>query len=290
MTSNYCITSYIENCKTNKQSPGLGDFIRGCLTLIKFCEKCNYKFYINKDSHEMFSFFENNDFFINNDDNKIKENTDVLELLSPLSYNIINNRLEELFFSKQNMHVMTSAFYNYPNNYGQINNNQYNIIKTILTPTQTFQNEIDDILKKLDVEKNKYSVLHIRTGDQLIRNDRIEPTLLQDLINIIDKNKLIKETTILVTDSNKIALELKKRYNLLKYYNTKKIHLGDRYLKDSLLKREYIKNTLIDFYLMYYSKNINAIPGSGFSTIASLIGKQNYIQYSYSNRNPFMFV
>ena len=286
MNSNYCITSYIENCKTNKQSPGLGDFIRGCLALINFCEKHNYKFYINKDSHEMFSFFENSEFYIDNNDEKLKKNKDVLELLPPMSYNSINNELEKLFYSKQNMNILTSGFYNYPHNYGPINTYQYNIIKKIFTPTQTFKNKIDDVFKELDVEKNKYSVLHIRAGDKLILNDRIETTLLQNVINIIDKNKIIKETTVLVTDSTQLALELNKRYHLLKYYNTKKIHLGDRYLKDTLLKKEYIKNTLIDFYLIYYSKNINAIPGSGFSTIASLLGKQNYVQYSYNIAPP----
>ena len=42
--------------------------------------------------------------------------------------------------------------------------------------------------------------------------------------------------------------------------------------------------------LLYYSKNINAIPGSGFSTITSLIEKQKYVQYSYNIGMPFMFV
>jgi len=287
---NYCITSYIENCKTNKQSPGLGDYIRGCLTLMKFCEKYNYKFYINKDSHEMFSFFENSEFYIDNNDEKIKKNKDILELIPPLNYNIINNRLEQLFFSKQNLNVLTSGFYNYPHNYGPINNYQFNILNKIFIPNKTFKNEIDNVLKELKVEKNKYNMLHIRAGDQLIRNDRIENTLLQDVINIIDKNNLIKETTVLVTDSTQLALELNKKYTLLKYYNTKKIHLGDRYLNNSLLKKEYIKNTLIDFYLIYYSKNINAIPGSGFSTVASLLGKQKYVQYAYNIGIPFMFV
>lgn len=290
MNSNYCISSYIENCKTNKQSPGLGDFIRGCLTLINFCKKHNYKFYINKDSHEMFSFFENSEFYVDNNDEKIKKNPYVLELLPPMTYTTINHKLKMLFYSKQNMNILTSGFYNYPNNYGPINTHQFNIMKKIFTPTQRFKNEIDDVLMELNVEKNKYSVLHIRTGDQLIRNDRIESSLLQDVINIIDENELIKETTVLVTDSTQLALELKKKYQLLKYYNTKKIHLGDRQLKDASFKKEYIKNTLIDFYLIYYSKNINAIPGSGFSTIASLLGKQNYVQYSYNIDIPFMFV
>ena len=61
---NYCISSYLENCKTNKCSPGLGDYIRGCLTLIKFCAKYNYDFYVDKDCHEMFSFIENSEIFI----------------------------------------------------------------------------------------------------------------------------------------------------------------------------------------------------------------------------------
>ena len=287
---NYCITSYIENCKTIKQSPGLGDYIRGCLTLMKFCEKYNYTFYINKDSHEMFSFFENSSVYIDSNDEKIKKNKDILEILFNKGLNTMNNQLEQLFLSKQNPHVITSAFYNYPDNFGPIDNYQFNLLNKIFIPNQTFQKEIDNVLKELQVEKNKYNILHIRAGDQLIRNDRIEPSLLQDVINIIDKNNLIKETTVLVTDSTQLALVLIKKYDLLKYYNTKKIHLGDRYLNNSLLKREYIKNTLIDLFIMYYSKHINAIPSSGFSTLASLLGKQSYVKYEYNIGIPFMFL
>ena len=284
ITSNYCITSYIQNCKTNKQSPGLGDFIRGCLTLIKYCEKYNYKFHINKDSHEMFSFLENNEYFIDNNDEKVKKNKDVLELLPPLSYKDINERLQQLFSLKQNFNIITSGFYNYPNNYGQIQDFQRDFIKKIFTPNKSLENEINRILKELKVEKNNYNILHIRTGDKLIHNDRIENTLLEDIINLIETKGLIKEITVLVTDSSKIALELTKKYDLLKYYDTKKIHLGDRYLKDISMSKEYIKNTLIDFFLIRYSKQIDAIPGSGFSTIASLIGNQIYNRYWMKNK------
>jgi hypothetical protein len=60
---------------------------------------------------------------------------------------------------------------------------------------------------------------------------------------------LIVEETIIVSDSIKIAYELQKHNNLLKYYPTKKIHLGERVLKDNENKREHIKETLLDFFL-----------------------------------------
>ena len=41
-----------------------------------------------------------------------------------MSYNSINNELEKLFYSKQNMNIVTSGFYNYPHNYGPINTYQ----------------------------------------------------------------------------------------------------------------------------------------------------------------------
>ncbi len=220
--NNYCIASYLENCKTNKQSPGLGDFMRGCLLLIKLCKENNYNFYINKDSHEMFSFFEDNNYFIDNNSYKIIENPNVIELIPPLGYDLIDYNLKKLFNSKQNLNILTSGFYNYPKNFGKIDDYQFNIINKLFTPNKILQNEINIILNNLEVEKNKYNVLHIRTGDKLIRNDKLVKYILDDVIKIIDNNNLLTEKTIIVSDSSKLALELEKVYCLLKYYDTKK--------------------------------------------------------------------
>ena len=293
--NNYCIGSYLENCKTNRCSPGLGDFIRGCLAMMKLCEKYNYNFYIDKDSHEMFSYiqkseiFIDNNFFIDNNCQELRKHENILELIPPMGYDSINNQLEHLFYSKQNFNIITNAFINFPVVWGNINDYQYNILNKMLTPNQELQNEITIMFKALGVEKHNYNILHIRTGDQLIRNDRIEQTLVDDIKKIINTNNLILEETIIVSDSTKIAYELQKYNNLLKYYPTKKIHLGERVLKDNENKKEHIKETLLDFFLISYSKNVTAIPGSGFSRAASIYGKNNYKEYNYNIHNNFLF-
>jgi len=293
---NYCICSYLENCKTNRCSLGLGDFIRGCLTMMKFCEKYNYNFYIDKDSHEMFSYIENselfidNNFFIINNCQELRKHENILELIPPLGYDSINNQLENLFISKQNFNIITNAFVNFPEVWGYINEYQYNILTKMLTPNRELQNEITSMLKTLGVEKHNYNILHIITGDQIIRNDRIEQSLVDDIKKIINTNTMIVEETIIVSDSTKIAYELQKHNNLLKYYPTKKIQIDERILKDNENKREHIRETLLDFFLISYSKNVTAIPGSGFSTAASIYGKTNYKGYNYNIRNNFLFI
>jgi len=285
---NYCIHSYVENCITNRQSPGLGDFIRGSLTMMKYCEKYNYNFYIDRNCHEMFSYFENseifidNKFFIINNCQELRKRENILELIPPMDYNTINDQLEYLFISKQNFNIITNAFVNFPIPWGNINEYQYNILNKMLTPNRELQNEIDSMLKTLGVEKHTYNILHIRTSDQLIRNDRLEETFMDNIKEIINTNNLILEETIMVSDSDEIAYELQKNNNLLKYYPTKKIHLGDRVLKNNENKREHIKQTLLDFFLISYSKNVTAICGSGFSTAASIYGKTNYKDYNYN--------
>ena len=66
--------------------------------------------------------------------------------------------------------------------------------------------------------------------------------------------------------------------------------MGERRLKEGENKKEHIKETLLDYFLISYSKNITAIPGSGFAKTASIYGNNNYKEYNYNVHNKFLFV
>ena len=67
--------------------------------------------------------------------------------------------------------------------------------------------------------------------------------------------------------SSKIAKKLKQDIPKLYYWDNNKIHLGD--LKNFSMNAVY--DTLVDFFIMSKSKQINIINYSGFSKIISLI-------------------
>ena len=136
--------------------------------------------------------------------------------------------------------------------------------------------------------------MHVRTGDKSIHTQTTNNDLLNELNlkiqNIINEFTSKNVDVLLICDSNEYALELCKKNNKIKYYETKKIHLGDRFLNkkndDEYLKEQNnaIKDTLIDFFLLAGSQTIISLPGSGFSTIISLIFDIPYIMIEYDSK------
>lgn len=270
MSSKYCVTHYLQNLKCGLQSPGLGDYIRGCLTLIKYCDKYNYLFFVKKDSHKMFNFLSDNKYFISDSEyqNIYRVNENVIEIFG--DYGSVDKNINLLFSQGKNFNIITSGFYNYPHNYGEINENQRKIMKQFFTPNENLNKKLINIFKELNIIKGNYNVLKIRTGDKIIHNESIlDESFYHHIYNMVKRLK-IKEETVIVCDSNLVAKKLISNFNYLKYYETKKIHLGDRYTNSYDSDTCYIEDTLIDFFLLCYSKKITST-FSGFSEIASII-------------------
>ena len=270
MTSKYCVTHYLQNLKCGLQSPGLGDYIRGCLTLIKYCDKYNYLFFVKKDSHKMFNFLSDNKYFISDSEYQsiYRDNKNVIEIFG--DYFSVDKRINLLFERGKNFNIITSGFYNYPDNYGEINENQRKIMKQIFTPSENLNKKLIIIFKELNIIRGEYNVLKIRTGDKIIHNESILDESFYQNIKIMVENLKINEETVIVCDSNLVAKRLISDFNNLKYYETKKIHLGDRHINSSDSNTCYIEDTLIDFFLLCYSKKITST-WSCFSNIASII-------------------
>ena len=266
----FCIHKYLTICKTNPQPPGFGDFLRGTIALYNFSEIYNYKLYLDSE-HPIFKFLKPNKIFTIN-------NMDIIELLPPLSYTDIYNRIKQLFESNNSFSIMTNSFYTIKNNnlinYGKISENCKNYLKDILFPSIEIEDKIKYIFNSIyNIDINSdYKIIHLRLGDYYLHNNIFDNNLYnsyyQKIYNLVNNN--INTKYILISDSSNIAKELKINIKQLYYWDNIKIHLGD--LKNNI---DGIFDTLIDFFIMSKSNEILS-NGSGFSIVISEIYDINY--------------
>ena len=270
----------------NSSSSGFGDFIRGCYFLLQFCEKnnididfhiydINIKYYLN--------YFQNklniNNFIANNVDKFIQINCDFTNTNNIINYNI-NNKNDNEFVKYLNSCTV------YSNNIfiNTINFPSYNISKKhidymqmLLEPTEQIKIELNNTMGKLGLTQKNFNIYHIRLGDQSFDavNNLIKHEVLNKILNNLNINK--NETYVIISDSVLIKNILTSKYPFIKTI----IHEITHTLNNDINK---LKNTLLEFYLMSYSKNIISFSiyphGSGFSKWCSVTYEIPYICHS----------
>lgn len=263
-----CIHKYLKTCRTNPQPPGLGDFIRGTISLFDYCQKYNYKLLFDND-HELFELLEKNENII---DSNILSTT--IELIPPIGYDEINIRLENLFLENKNFCVLTNSFYK-----NEISDECKLFVRNIFTPNEIIVKNIDNVLKKLNININKkYNVIHLRFGDKYIHNNNEFDTNTYKCLDEKIKNILLENTDeqfILLSDSSKMAQELSLNNSALFYFDNKKIHMGDLIYEDSI--KNAVIDTITDFFIMSKCDKIFSYQGSGFSYMASILFDKPYL-------------
>jgi hypothetical protein len=259
-------------------SAGLGDFIRGCYFLIEFCEKykfeakiifnnCISNFLLTNNNHE-----KNNTilskihFFKNNNYNSPIFQENIILYPNLNLHNIITDFID--YLCKTNVYENNSFIYSssYPLNQN-VSEKSKEYIRTILKPNNTLLNSLQECLNQLELECNNFSVFHIRSGDKYLKdNSKIFSTnyieeLKKNIQSYIEKD----EKYLLIADNNEIKILLKKYFPNMKILLKEITHLGE----GVLLEEEKVKNTLIDFYMLSFSKKIFSFTcydhGSGFS-------------------------
>ena len=273
-----CIHKYLTKCKTNPQPPGLADFLRGSISLFNYSQKYNYNFYFD-DSHLLFKYLLKHPSFITNG-----ELCDAIELLPPLTYETIDDEIQKLFLKKQSFCILTNAFYTKNNNamenFGDIPSECKKFLRQVFTPNECIKEDIINVYNKLNINLRKeYSVIHLRFGDNYIRenvfNEKVFDTLNAKVKNILNNNK--SNQIILLSDSSSMAKELQKDNPELFYWDNTKIHMGELKNENAELG---VKDALIDFFIMTQCDKIycHAFHGiSGFSKLVSLIYDKEYI-------------
>lgn len=145
-------------------------------------------------------------------------------------------------------------------------------IRFLLEPNEEMNKFIDETIAKLGIQKKKYTVIHIRCGDEYLC-DNSSIFTKKYLISIFDEIKRIVtrdlETEYLLISDNNLIKGLINKFlfqikNIKMLYNSI-THVGET----NILDIEKVKNTMLDFYLLANSGAIYSISvyahGSGFS-------------------------
>lgn len=267
-----CKHVYLTKCKSNNQSPGFADFLRGTCALFKFSKL--YDFTLELDNtHPIFNFFQSHKNLVKSYDKHI------CEMISPLDYQFIHDNFYDIFENKKSFTVITNSFYSTNSdgtvyNYGEISNECKQFLKEILTPNELFQKRINSIFEYFNFSENDdYCIIHVRMGDNyLYHNSDLDANvfnLLNNKINFILDNDLKK--VVLITDTRNLGISLRDYPRVNKsnfiYWDNCKTHLGD--LNNA--SAEAISDTLVDFFIMSKANKIFYLNESGFSKICSLI-------------------
>lgn len=267
----------------NDKSPGLGDFLRGCFYVMQLSKLLNLEFDIDFSNHPISQYIdsqENKYFSINYNNLEFVKGLNRPNHLWYDSKSYIDKYFANKIVSKLNNFrnsdtygLFTNAF---PINYNFLDEGR-NFVKSKLIPNKIMQDYIDLTFNELQLEKNTYATIHIRTGDQyLTKTKNISLDYLNKIVTQIYKIVVPNKKYLIISDSN----DVKQYFNLKPqfYVVIREIeHLGGEAIKLQGNKTNGVMNTLLDFYLMSYSNAIFSMTSyghiSGFSHYCSIINK-----------------
>jgi hypothetical protein len=267
----------------NEKSEGFGDFLRGCFYVMQLTKLLDLEFELDISNHPIAKYIENSDknSAINYDNIEfIKgENRPPHLWQDPnahLNINFANQIIEKL-----NNHLNSDTYAFFTNAFPIFTtflDTGREKIRSRLMPNTYMQDYIDNALNELNLIRNTYATIHIRSGDQYLTNSEVMD------VNFINKikiyiNKLIipNKKYLIISDSNILKMALKSYPNF--YIINRKIeHLGGQFLKSE--ETTGVMNSLLDFYLMSYSNAIFAFSAyghvTGFSKYCAVINKIPY--------------
>lgn len=270
---------------TNHKSPGLGDFLRGCFFTMQLTKLLNLKFEIDISNHPIAKYIENSgkNSAINYDNIEfiVGLNRDCDLWYDPGMYFDINYANQ--IIDKLNNYSYSDTYAFFTNAFPiftKFLDDGVEKIKSMLIPNTFMQEYIDFTLNQINLTRNTYATIHIRSGDQYLTNSK---KMDNEFINKIKKNinRIIipNKKYLIISDSNILKKALKSYPNF--YIINRKIkHLGGDFMRSD--ETNGTMNTLLDFYLMSYSNAIITLSVyghiSGFSQYCSIINK---IPFSY---------
>jgi hypothetical protein len=193
--------------------------------------------------------------------------------------NKLDEEVKKLLDKEKNIIIQTNVdIDNLLDNFDD--NDRYNLQK-MFSPTQYIKNKLFNIRQNLNLKE--YNVLHIRTGDNNI-NNKIQDTILNSVDSYIKKLDLINKKILVLSDSDDLKRKLNDKYNFITL-NSKIIHLGYLNSEDG---KQGIESTIIDFFLLCYSKKIYSSSvyhwNSGFSYMASRLYNIPIEKYYITNK------
>jgi hypothetical protein len=282
LTTNNLINVY-QLQYTNKLASGLGDFIRGSYFLMQFCRDNLLQCFIDMSNHPLSVFMEKYrgkhtspflkhafstvESFDTTNHNPHLGQDNVLTSLPNFDFDdkVFEYLVKQPRFGN-NLFVYTIAYPNY-----EVPDIDKALMRDILYPTLEIQIATNNILTKLQLEKHKYEVIHVRYGDAFLFQDETDevPAVALNKLTIMMKelNQLdyTRNKYLLVADNNFIKGVVKRYFPAIRFVSHDIAHTGER----NDIDYDKLKNTMVDFCLISYATNVKAyssyMHGTGFS-------------------------
>lgn len=268
----------------NTNVTGFGDFIRGCFFTLQFCKRHQFicKILIN---HPISIFLKNG-----NSSSLYRKLYNTLFFtqsnLKDTIFNRNNNNIENFILAGKTsvdfveylcrLKIFNHSIFSYSTlfPYDNISDEECEIVKTLLEPSDEMEQYIDEAMTEYGIFKKQYIVIHVRSGDAYLKNEtkifnsHYFNTLTSDIFNIINEygnNGNGMNDFLLISDNNEIKYLLHENFPMIKISYKDITHLGE----GIELEKEKVKNTLIDFYLISNASHIFSFTvyphGTGFS-------------------------
>ena len=221
---------------------GLGDCLRGVLTLYRLSTIYKFNLIIDIRHHPISNFLEitKHDY-----ENIIDTNIEDLKFFSFLQN--LQNYLENTFKNEDIIYLNTNAIYycdEIVNTDNILTSDEKQFMKNILKPNENFNNYIENKLINLP---KKFNIIHFRLGDEVLLYNNLSQEQLENYENIF--KKYYEENDVLISDSAVFKNYIKSKYNVI----VSEINIGHFGHTNNL---EEIHGTLFDFFLQSKSKKI----------------------------------
>ena len=275
------VNVYKPKYKNNKNATGLGDFIRGSYLLYQMCDILQINFNMNMKYHPINYVLSNKSVLFDIDSIILDniEHTDLLNYaINVSSSNIISFYTTFLkscldYLLKCKIHDDTIYVYIIAFPIFKSNTTINTFMRNTLFYNYMMKEYIYTNIKDNNIELSNYSVIHIRTGDRYLMDNKTNLSVdyYNKINKIVTQNIDINKIYIIISDNIHIKNNIVDKFTNIIQLNNKIKHLGE----GTDLSNEDIISNMLDFYIMSYSKDILSISsyihGSGFSKWCSEI-------------------
>lgn len=284
------VNVYQEEYFENKKASGFGDFIRGSYYLIQFCGKYKIKYNIDISNHPLSNCLKYKLIQTNNKNKNIvpfSKNNFIPEILDDNTLSSKRDDETEAYFidylykqyagnSKSNSNTLLVYVIAFPDQI--VNNNDKQIMRYILEPSDIIKQKVLVIVNNLSFKYKQYDIIHIRCGDNLLVNkeSRFDLECINNIFDELDDlfHSDSNNNYLLLADNNYIKQIILNKYtnstNNINNINIKTLfnkitHLGE----GAILTINAIENTMLEFYLISLANKVLSLSvykhGSGFS-------------------------
>lgn len=281
------INVYQMKYKNGNLSQGLGDFLRGSITLSLLCNMLNLKFDIDFNNHII------GNYIYSNTEDKASINYENVKLVG-INYKFYYD-IEEIIkhiinTNEEICYLMTTFSFEQESLFIPICKITNSDLIRKLSPKPEINDNINKIFSDNNLETNQYGVIHIRAGDGFLVNKHIENDYIYSFFNFIinklrEHNDVNSTKYIIISDNIYLKNYIKQsNNNFITINNVLPVHLAYGELNGSN-----VLWTLIDFFLIARSSKIVSFSrythGSGFSKWASFIFNKPFYQYIHTEIN-----